>query len=236
MAIWSSGYGTGNWAVLMGHWGVCMICQPAPPQAGASDASVNSTMLAEKMGEIRVHDLITRFFFDIDRPIADHGGEIHAYIGDQVVVSWALSNDSVRNAASLRCFFAIRDKMERLAGVYQRDLGVVPRFRAGLHAGPVVISECGDTKRQLAYFGDTMNVTARLQEYCKTIEEALVVSGELLRNIEMPVGLGISDRGDIVLRGRERHLDASVVHQFPSQQSGFEADGRSRGRRWSIAP
>ena len=172
----------------------------------------NSTMLAEKMGEIRVHDLITRFFFDIDRPIADHGGEIHAYIGDQVVVSWALSNDSVRNAESLRCFFAIKDKMERLAGVYQRDFGVVARFRAGLHAGPVVISECGDTKRQLAYFGDTMNVTARLEEYCKTIEAALVVSGELLRNIEMPVGLGISDRGDIVLRGRERPLDASVVH------------------------
>jgi class 3 adenylate cyclase len=64
----------------------------------------------------------------------------------------------------------------------------------------------------LRIFGDTMNVTARLQEYCKTIGAALVVSGELLRNIEMPVGLEISDRGDIVLRSRERPLDASVVH------------------------
>jgi hypothetical protein len=37
-----------------------------------------STGLAEAMGELRVHDLITRFFLDIDEPISDHGGEVHA--------------------------------------------------------------------------------------------------------------------------------------------------------------
>ena len=41
----------------------------------------NSTRLAEAMGELRVHDLITRFFFDIDEPIADFGGAVHAYVG-----------------------------------------------------------------------------------------------------------------------------------------------------------
>ena len=29
---------------------------------------------------------------------------------------------------------------------------MVPGFRAGLHAGHVVISECGSSRRQLAYF------------------------------------------------------------------------------------
>jgi adenylate cyclase len=33
-----------------------------------------------------------------------------------------------------------------------------------LHAGAVVVSECGNSKRQIAYFGDTGNVAARLQE------------------------------------------------------------------------
>ena len=42
----------------------------------------SSTALAERMGEVRVHDLITEFFFDIDQPIAEHGGEVHAYVGD----------------------------------------------------------------------------------------------------------------------------------------------------------
>ncbi len=61
-----------------------------------------STALGEQMGELRVHDLITRFFFDIDRPIADHDGEVHAYVGDQVIVTWPLSDHPERNARSLR--------------------------------------------------------------------------------------------------------------------------------------
>jgi Adenylate and Guanylate cyclase catalytic domain len=126
-----------------------------------------STRLAEGMSELRVHDLITRFFFDIDEPISDHGGAVHAYVGDEVIVTWPLIADPACNARCLACFFAIERKMARLALDYDREFEVVPSFRAGLHAGPVIISECGDARRQLAYFGDTMNVAARLCEYCK---------------------------------------------------------------------
>ncbi|HEV2549795.1 MAG TPA: hypothetical protein VGU20_20945 [Stellaceae bacterium] len=46
-----------------------------------------STSLAEAIGEVRMHDLLTRFFFDIDEPIVAHGGEVHAYVGDEVIVT-----------------------------------------------------------------------------------------------------------------------------------------------------
>ena len=148
----------------------------------------NSTALAEQLGEVRVHDLITRFFFDIDQPIADQDGEVHAYVGDEVIVTWPLSEDPERNARSLRCFFAIEEKMVELASSYAEEFGVVPRFRAGLHAGPVVVSECGVAKRQIAYFGDTMNVAARLCEHCKAAGETLVASADLLRSAAVPHG------------------------------------------------
>ena len=141
----------------------------------------NSTHLAEAMGELRVHDLVTRFFFDIDEPISDFGGAVHAYVGDEVIVSWPLTDDPVRNARCLACYFAIDRRIASLAHDYEASFGVAPAFRAGIHAGPVVVSECGDAKRQLAYFGDTMNVGARLCEYCKTINRRLVISGDLLR-------------------------------------------------------
>jgi adenylate cyclase len=38
-----------------------------------------------------MQDLLTRFFFDIDEPIVAHGGEVHAYVGDEVIVSWPVS-------------------------------------------------------------------------------------------------------------------------------------------------
>jgi len=174
---------------------------------------VGSTRLAEAMGELRVHDLITRFFFDIDEPIGDYGGVVHAYVGDEVIVTWPLSARPADNARCVVCFFAIERKMTRLAVDYQRDFGVTPRFRAGVHAGPVIVSECGDAKRQLAYFGDTMNVAARLCEYCKSVDLPLIISGDLLRQMTGPVDLQIGDGQSVGLRGRQKPIEVHAIQQ-----------------------
>jgi len=34
---------------------------------------------------------------------------------------------------------------------------VVPKFRIGIHGGSVVAGEVGDHKREIVYFGDTIN-------------------------------------------------------------------------------
>ena len=137
----------------------------------------SSTSLAEALGEVRMQELLTRFFFDIDEPIVAHGGEVHAYVGDEVIVSWPLTTAVLRGAC-LDCFFAVRDRIEERGESYRYEFGSAPRFRAGLHAGSVVISECGDSRRQIAYFDDTMNVTARLQEPCKAVGRTLLASAD----------------------------------------------------------
>jgi class 3 adenylate cyclase len=171
----------------------------------------NSTRLAETMGEVRVHDLITRFFFDIDGPIADYGGAVHAYVGDEVIVSWPLGDDPARNARCLFCFEAIVRRMEALGPSYAAEFGVVPTFRAGIHAGAVVVSECGDAKRQLAFFGDTMNVAARLCDYCKTIGARLVISGDLARQMTVPTGVSLGEPRLVDVRGRSERVESQTV-------------------------
>jgi class 3 adenylate cyclase len=175
----------------------------------------HSTQLAEAMGELKVHDLITRFFFDIDGPIADHGGAVHAYVGDGVIVSWPVSADPRRNARAVSCFLAIERKIGALAPAYEAEFGVVPAFRAGVHTGSVVVSECGDAKRQLAFFGDTMNVAARLCEYCKGIEARLVISGEAARLMALPPGVVVEAATMVAARGRREPVEAHVVEARP---------------------
>jgi hypothetical protein len=75
----------------------------------------DSTPLAEKFGERRVHDFITRFFFDIDEPINDHGGSVLSYVGDEVIVTWPVTDDPARNAQCLACFVAIETKIADLS-------------------------------------------------------------------------------------------------------------------------
>lgn len=68
----------------------------------------NSTHFSEELGDLQVQSLIGRFFFDIARPIAEHGGETHRYIGDEVVVTWPLSV-ATTDARCLECVFDIQN-------------------------------------------------------------------------------------------------------------------------------
>jgi class 3 adenylate cyclase len=171
-----------------------------------------STSLAEQMGELRMHQLLTRFFFDIDQAIVAYRGEVHAYVGDEVIVTWRVAA-RVSERRYLDCFFAIQDKIAAKADGYRAEFGLVPNFRAGLHAGPVVISECGDSRRQVAYFGDTMNVAARLQEYCKQAGRALLVSGDLLHLVDPGRDLVVEALGPIQLRGRAAAIEVFAVER-----------------------
>jgi adenylate cyclase len=171
----------------------------------------NSTQLAEAMGELKVHDLITRFFFDIEASIMAHGGLVHAYVGDEVIVTWPLDVDPARNTRCLECCVAIDRTMAGLADTYQRAFAVVPQFRAALHCGPVIVSECGSAKRQLAFFGDTMNVAARLCEYCKQVNQHLVVSADLLSRQTIWPNLVVGKGETIALRGRHAPIEVHAI-------------------------
>lgn len=165
-----------------------------------------------RAGEVRIQQLLTRLFFDIDQVILAHGGEVHAYVGDEVIVSWQVS---ARPSAqrSIDCFFAIEDRIAEQQDLYRREFGLVPSFRGGLHAGSVAISECGDSRRQVAYFGDTMNVAARLQEHCKEADRALLVSADLLRLAKPAGDLVVEALGPTQLRGRLAPIDVFAVER-----------------------
>jgi class 3 adenylate cyclase len=171
-----------------------------------------STSLAEAMGELRVQNLLTRFFHDIDAVIVAHGGEVHAYVGDEVIVTWALT-DKTSDGRCIDCFFAIRDTIADKSESYRREFDMVPSFRAGLHAGPVAISECGSSRRQLAYFGDTVNVAARLQEYCKETGRALLISADLLRHLKPRAEILVETLGPVQLRGRAAALEVFALER-----------------------
>ena len=175
---------------------------------------VGSTSLAESMGELRMQELLTRFFFDIDEVIRAYGGDVHAYVGDEVIVTWrATAKPPARGY--IDCFFAIQDRIAEQADQYLREFGLVPSFRGGLHTGSVAISECGDSRRQVSFFGDTVNVAARLQEHCKEAGRTLLVSADLVRLATPGADLVMEAMGPTHLRGRAAPIDVFAVERRP---------------------
>jgi adenylate cyclase len=164
-----------------------------------------STALAERLGDERAHAFITAVFFDIDRPILEHGGEIYGYVGDGLIASWPL-DDGVRDGACLRCCEAIRAILRERAGAYRQRFGVAPAVRVVLHAGPVVAGECGDAKLAIVYLGDTLNTAARMEETAKALDRDWLISDALLARLQLPPTLRATPLGAVRLRGRRQPI------------------------------
>ncbi len=162
---------------------------------------VGSTAIAQRLGDTGALKLISRFFFDIAEPIGRFDGETNIYVGDEVVVSWPMES-GIKNARCLRCYAAIRATMAQNQKDYVRDFGEAPEIRVGIHGGSVAAGECGDNKRQIVFIGDTINVAKRLQEACRDFDRHVIISGDLLDRIELPIGFRSEALGSTTLRGR----------------------------------
>ena len=138
----------------------------------------NSTGLAEHLGAVQIKSLVGKFLFDISKPITDYGGEIYLYKGDGLIALWDW-HEAIRGNRILRAIDAVFAAVRREEVAYQRQFGVVPRFRIGVHGGEVVVSEQGDTKRAIGVYGSSINIAARMEEAAKTHNVACAISGDV---------------------------------------------------------
>ena len=141
-------------------------------------------------------------------------GEIYQYAGDEVVITWPIEV-GLRGASCVVCFFEIRAAVTRHAARYEREFGVVPRFRGGLHGGAVTAGELGDLRQQIVFVGDILNTAARLEEYAKRSGLDLVVSGALLQRLALPPGVEATRCGELTLRGKEARVAAWGLTRAP---------------------
>ena len=60
----------------------------------------SSTAIAERLGERAFLAFLNRFVADLSLAIADAGGEIHKYVGDEVIATWSLAPVRMSRPAS----------------------------------------------------------------------------------------------------------------------------------------
>jgi adenylate cyclase len=165
-----------------------------------------STQLAEKLGDKQFHRFLNQVFWDITDPVLEAGGEIYRYVGDEIIVTWPVERGA-RNAACVACVFAIEDALARRRAHYLAEFGAEPGLRAALHAGPLIVGEMGDVKREIVMLGDTMNTTARIESACRTMAKDYIASGPVLGLSSLPAGVRAESLGVVALRGKESELE-----------------------------
>lgn len=190
---------------------------------------VGSTPLAERVGADAVHRFLGEVFRLASDPIDEHHGDVHQYVGDEVVITWTVADGRAR-ARPLACFFAIERALERAASGFERDFGAVPRLRAALHAGPVITGEVGGSRRAIVYHGDVMNTTARIEQATRDLGRRLLASEEAVTRLEGLGGFELEDLGLRELRGRAApvHLYAITTRPGATVEAAVEPGGRAR--------
>jgi adenylate cyclase len=167
---------------------------------------VGSTGIAERIGNVGFHAMLSETFTRLSRVVTDHGGEVYRYAGDAMIATWPLGTPQ-ENGEALRCVFACGEALSAAAPGFRERYGEVPAFRAGLNAGPLVAGEIGGFKREIALLGDTMNTAARIEQACRDAGHALLVSKPLLERAAMPDDIVATSIGKHLLRGKSEDIE-----------------------------
>jgi adenylate cyclase len=156
-----------------------------------------------------------------------------------VIVSWPLVR-GIEQARCVACVFAIRRALGAERSRWIARFGLVPEFRAALHGGRVVTAEIGVDRRKIAYFGDVMNATARLEGLCRETRRTVLVSDTVLARMPLlPDGIEAEALGGYVLRGRSGTMTVHALrerHKLAVVRAVAGLQPREQTRRFAPIP
>ena len=165
----------------------------------------DSTTIAEKIGHKLYSKFIQNCFSDLDRILHTYEAEIYQYVGDEAVISWTTKKGFNKNNC-VNLFFAFQNVLKSKSIHYNKKYNYVPEFKAGIHCGKLIIAEVGTIKKEIAYHGDVINTTARIQSLCNSYNSPLLVSEFLLQKLTIKLNYIPNLIGDISLKGKEEKL------------------------------
>jgi len=165
----------------------------------------SSTTIAESLGHVQYFKMLREYYFDLSDPIVKYSGEIYQYVGDEIIVSWKLKS-VLENNNCIHCFFEMKEALKKQTTKYNEKFGLLPEFKAGFHLGKVTTGEIGVIKREIIFTGDVLNTTARIQGLCNTYQVDLLISGDLLNELDLTAQFQFKSLGEKELKGRDEKI------------------------------
>lgn len=162
----------------------------------------SSTTIAEKL----LHRKFSYLMQDIFNSLTVFGfyhGEIYQYLGDGVIISWKLKT-GIPNNNYLKAYFAFQKRISKREKYFNRKYKLVPKFKAGVHAGQVMVLQVGQSRRDISYNGDTINTAARIESMCNEYRQDLLISEDLYKRTQNKDTYLFKETGKIKLKGKRK--------------------------------
>jgi len=170
----------------------------------------NSTTIAERLGHLKYSQFIQDCFYDLNMIVFKYEAEIYQYVGDEAVLTWPYAR-GIANNNCVRLFFEFQQQRQSREGYYLKKYGVYPEFKAGLHGGTLMVAEVGFVKKELAYHGDVINTSARIQAQCNNYNVTLLLSEKLIQDITLEEFSTSESLGSVLLKGKKKEVKIHAV-------------------------
>lgn len=150
---------------------------------------VGFTAFADARAPQEVVRTLREFHGLMEQEVFRHSGTLDKYLGDGLMATFGTPFTGAHDASNaLRCAQAMIAAADGWNG--QRTAVGEPPLRVsfGLHYGPVVLGDIGQTCLEFAVIGATVNAASRLEALTRTLDCALVASDDLISRAKDELG------------------------------------------------
>ncbi|MBN1597848.1 MAG: adenylate/guanylate cyclase domain-containing protein [Bacteroidales bacterium] len=162
----------------------------------------SSTTIAEKLFHKKFSYLVQDVFNNMT-VFGFYHGEVYQYLGDGAIISWKV-NSGILDCNYLKAYFAFRKRISGRKKYFNRKYKLVPKFKAGVHVGHVMVLQVGQGRRDISYNGDTINTAARIESMCNEYRQDLLISEDLYKRTEDKDAYFFKEIGIIKLKGKRK--------------------------------
>lgn len=173
----------------------------------------SSTYYAEQLGHKKYSELLQDCFKDLTVSIKQSKAKIYQYVGDEVVLYWNFK-EGLDNVNCIKSYFLFKETLLNKSDYYNKKYGFIPKFKAGLNGGKVMVAEVGIIKRSMAFHGDVVNTAARIQGECNTYSKDMLISEYITNKLEVNCTSTFMEIGSILLKGKSKKVKIFAVEKF----------------------
>jgi PAS domain S-box-containing protein len=173
----------------------------------------NFTALSTALPTDEVIALLRRFHALVEESVFGHQGTLDKYIGDGVMATFGTPLPGRRDAShAVGCARQLVQGLNRWNRELER-VGLRPiRIGVGLHYGEATLGNVGSARRfEHTVVGATVNLASRIESLTRTLETAILVSGEAVEAVRREGGdallAGFKDMGIHAIRGHKRPVE-----------------------------
>lgn len=146
----------------------------------------NSTTICEELGNIRYSNFIRDYYKLLSNCCEENHGEIYQIAGDGAFITWK-TRDCRNRARPLNCFYDFKECLRNTRRRFLKRYGIAPDFKAAAHCGQVIATEVGNFGSEMAYHGDVLNTTSRIQTLCSKLGQDFLISEDLFAKLPLPL-------------------------------------------------